>query len=63
VPHRPQDPGLPLHDGPELLAVAVDDAKTDSFFSIFVDPQWGHGDFFDFVDRTSTSLSRLQSLQ
>ena len=46
---------------PPLSAVA--EAKTDSFLASLVEPQWGQGVPFQFVDRTSTSLSFRQFAQ
>jgi hypothetical protein len=54
--------GVPLHAGP-LSSPAPLDAKTESFFSSLLDPQSGHFVPFQSVERTSTSLSRSQSLQ
>jgi len=45
------DAGLPL------------DAKTESFFFNFTEPQCGHLVPFHSLERTSTSLSRRQSSQ
>jgi hypothetical protein len=42
---------------------AVLEAKTDSFFSSFVEPQWGQRVPFQRVERTSSSLSFSQSPQ
>jgi hypothetical protein len=39
------------------------DAKTESFFSSRFEPHFGHGVPFQSVERTSTSLSLLQSEQ
>jgi hypothetical protein len=62
VPQSPHARGVPVHTG--SAAVSPDaEAKTDSFFSSFVEPQWGHGVPSQRVERTNTSLSRSQSAQ
>jgi len=39
-------------------AEALDDANTDSLFSSFVEPQWGHFAPCHLLERTRISLSR-----
>jgi hypothetical protein len=63
VPQRPQERGLPLHEGPGSDAPPFEDAKTESFFWSFLDPQSGQAVPFQSLERTSTSLSRLQPPQ
>jgi hypothetical protein len=57
VPHIPQDPGTPLHDGASAAALPLFDANTESFFDRRVDPQRGHFVPFQSLDRTRISLS------
>jgi hypothetical protein len=47
---------LPVQAGPSLLLLA-DDAKTESFFESFFDPQCGHSVPFHSWERTRISLS------
>jgi len=57
------DPG-PLPHGYELsLLSPAPEANNESFFSSFVEPQYGHLVPSQFVDGTRASLSFLQSLQ
>jgi hypothetical protein len=56
VPQRPQDVGTPEQLGP-ASSFPPPDAKTESFFSNFGEPQRGHFVPFHSVERTSTSLS------
>jgi hypothetical protein len=63
VPHRPHDFGFPLQEGASDPPLAGAEANTESFFKSFLEPQWGQGVPFQLLDRTSTSASRLQSLQ
>jgi hypothetical protein len=58
----PQERGLPVQAG-ALSSAPPLEAKTESFFSNFTEPQRGHFVPFQSVERTSTSLSRLQSVQ
>ena len=44
--------------GPGPASATVAEANTDSFFSSFTDPQWGHLVPFQSLDRTRISLSR-----
>jgi hypothetical protein len=62
VPQRPQERGFPLQDGADS-ASPPEDAKTESFFWSFVDPQCGHLVPFHSLERTNTSLSRLHPPQ
>jgi hypothetical protein len=57
-----QELGLPLQTGASSLPRELE-AKTESFFASRVEPQCGHGVPSHLVERTSTSLSRLQSAQ
>ena len=59
----PHERGLPLQDGASLAPVEADDANTESFFNSLTEPQCGHLVPFHRVERTRTSLSRLQLLQ
>jgi hypothetical protein len=52
----PEQPGA-------LSWPAALEAKTESFFCNFAEPQRGHFVPFQSVERTSTSLSRRQSSQ
>jgi len=58
----PQDLGTPEQDGASAVSPPLE-ANTESLFSSLVEPQCGQGVPFHSVDRTSTSLSRSQSLQ
>jgi hypothetical protein len=62
VPHIPQERGLPEQFGASAVSPAVE-AKTESFFCNFTEPHCGHFVPFQSLERTSTSLSRRQSLQ
>jgi hypothetical protein len=57
VPHMPQDRGVPVHDGASLLALAVEEAKTENFLDSFVEPQRGHWVPAQSLERTRISLS------
>jgi len=58
VPHMPQEWGVPVQEGagsePPPLTL---EAKTESFFESFVEPQWGHGVPSQWLERTRISLS------
>jgi hypothetical protein len=56
VPHRPQELGLPVQDGPSV-ALPVEEANTDNFLESFGEPQCGHFVPFHSFERTSISLS------
>jgi hypothetical protein len=58
----PQDLGLPEQAGASAASPPLE-AKTESFFSSFTEPQRGHGVPFQLLVRTSTSLSLLHSAQ
>jgi hypothetical protein len=60
----PQERGLPEQLGAGVAAASpLLDAKTESFFCNFFEPQCEHLVPFQSLERTSTSLSRRQSLQ
>jgi hypothetical protein len=59
----PQERGLPEQLGGSADSPALEEANTDSFFISFFEPQCGHFVPFHSLERTSTSLSRLQSPQ
>jgi hypothetical protein len=54
---QPHEPDPPSQAG-ALLAAPPAEANTESFFTIFVEPQCGHLVPRHRLDRTSTSLSR-----
>jgi len=54
---------LPLHDGASAAEPALLEANTESFLESFFEPQCGQGVPSQLLERTSTSLSRLQSVQ
>jgi len=56
VPHIPHDLGVPVQDGASEADPLLE-AKTDSFLSSRVEPQWGHFVPFQSLERTSISLS------
>jgi hypothetical protein len=62
VPHRPQELGVPEQLGAASEPAPLE-ANTESFFCSFTEPHCGHFVPFHSLERTSTSLSRLQSLQ
>jgi hypothetical protein len=43
--------------GAEPPPSLTDEANTESFFKILVEPQWGQGVPFQSLERTSSSLS------
>jgi hypothetical protein len=53
----PQELGLPVHVGASPPLPAADDAKTESLFASFVEPQCGHFVPFQALERTRISLS------
>lgn len=58
----PQERGLPEQFAGSL-ALPPDEAKTDSFFSNFTEPQWGHFVPSHALERTRISLSRSHPAQ
>jgi len=53
----PQELGLPRQTAASPPLSALADAKTESFFSSFVEPQRGHFVPFQSLERTRISLS------
>ena len=62
VPQRPHDFGVPVQVGAGS-ALPEPDAKTESFFFSFLEPQSGQGVPFQFDERTRISLSLSQCSQ
>jgi hypothetical protein len=60
--HISQELGSPPQTGAAVLSAEVE-AKTESFFARRVEPQCGQRVPSHLVERTSSSLSRLQSAQ
>ena len=58
----PHDLGTPVQAGPDSFPAAVD-AKVEKLLFSFEEPQCGHFVPFQFVERTSTSLSFPQAEQ
>ena len=56
VPHIPQERGFPLQSAADAELPALE-AKTESFFASFAEPQCGHLAPAQSVVRTSSSLS------
>lgn len=59
----PQERGLPEQSPAGAVWPATDEAKTDRFLAIFVEPQCGHLVPFQLLERTRISLSFLQASQ
>ena len=53
----PQELGVPVQTGASPPPSALADAKTESFFASFVEPQRGHFVPFQSLERTRISLS------
>jgi hypothetical protein len=53
----PQDDGVPVQVGASPPVPALAEANTESFFSNFVEPQFGHFVPFQSLERTRISLS------
>jgi hypothetical protein len=53
----PQELGLPVQTGASLAPTPLAEAKTERFFTSFVEPQCGHFVPFQSLERTRISLS------
>ena len=63
IEQRPQEVGTPEQGGKSATLESCDPtlAKTESFFCSLTEWQWGQGVSLQSMDRTSISLSFLQS--
>jgi hypothetical protein len=62
-PPQQWPPLLLLPDDPALAGPALAEANVENFLDNFFEPQCGHSAFFQFVERTRISLSRLHRSQ